>query len=335
MGGMEQYVYTSEEKPQPRPLFRASDFCGFVGQSAAMQTVYTLIRQVAPSDAPVLINGETGTGKELAAEALHRHSQRRDQEFVIINCAAIPKDLLESEIFGHTKGAFTGAMTDHEGAAQRAHRGTLFLDEITEMPYDMQAKILRFVQSGSFTPVGGTQARKADIRFIAATNRPPLAAIGSGHLREDLYYRLAAVTLSLPPLRARGDDIMLLARYYLQRFAQQEKRRFDGFSPKAEELLCRHAWKGNVRELENVMRRIVLLCKDSIIDEHMLNLEKMTEEKAVDEMQSNLWPLADIERQAIEKAIKHCSGNITEAARLLEINPSTIHRKQKEWASQP
>jgi two-component system, repressor protein LuxO len=233
-------------------------FHGFIGASAAMQAVYRTIESVAKSRANIFITGESGTGKELAAEAVHKVSERRGT-FVALNCGAIPRDLLESEIFGHVKGAFTGATDTRIGAARQADGGTLFLDEIGEMPLDMQVKLLRFVQTGTFQPVGGSKPEKVDVRFVCATNRDPLAEVEAGRFREDLYYRLYVVPIELPPLRARDGDPVLIARTFLQAFAKEERKRFRGFAPEAEAAIRDYPWPGNVRQLQNAVRNAVVM----------------------------------------------------------------------------
>ena len=234
-------------------------FFSFIGASEPMRAVYRTIEAVAPSRANVFVTGESGTGKELAAEAVHKASPRRGKPFIALNCGAIPRDLLESEIFGHVKGAFTGATDNRMGAAKAADGGTLFLDEIGEMPLDMQVKLLRFVQTGSFTPVGGSKAEKVDVRFVCATNRDPLAEVEAGRFREDLYYRLYVVPVELPPLRGRGADVLLIARHFLGQFAKEEGRRFRSFAPEAEAALAAYRWPGNVRQMQNVVRNVVVL----------------------------------------------------------------------------
>ncbi len=234
-------------------------FQGFVGGSKPMQMVYRMIERAAPSNASIFILGESGTGKEVAARALHDLSDRKDKEMVAINCAAIPKTLLESEIFGHVKGAFTGAVTNHDGAATRAHGSTLFLDEICELDLHLQSKLLRFVQTGTFAKVGSSKQEKVDIRFICATNRDPLEEIGAGRFREDLYYRLHVLPISMPPLRERGDDILALANTFLKSYAAQEKKSFSGFDADAAERLLKFSWPGNVRQLQNIIRNLVVL----------------------------------------------------------------------------
>jgi two-component system repressor protein LuxO len=234
-------------------------FAGFIGASDQMRAVYDIIQSVARSKASVFITGESGTGKELAAEALHKSSQRAGGHFIALNCGAIPRDLLESEVFGHVKGAFTGATADRPGAASLADGGTLFLDEIGEMPLEMQVKLLRFVQTGTFSPVGSSKVTKVDVRFVCATNRDPMLEVQAGRFREDLYYRLYVVPVELPPLRDRGDDVLLIARHFLTQFSREEHRRFRGFSPAAEAMLTAYPWPGNVRQLQNVVRNIVVL----------------------------------------------------------------------------
>jgi two-component system repressor protein LuxO len=234
-------------------------FHGFIGASPAMLSVYRTIESVAPSTASVFITGESGTGKELAADAIHRASPRAGRPFVALNCGAIPRDLLESEIFGHVKGAFSGATGDRVGAAKQADTGTLFLDEIGELPLDMQVKLLRFTQTSSFQPVGASRLERVDVRFVCATNRDPLDEVASGRFREDLFYRLYVVPLMLPALRERGGDIVLIARHLLERFSREEGRAFRGFTPEAEHALLAYPWPGNVRQLQNVVRNIVVL----------------------------------------------------------------------------
>jgi len=245
-------------------------FFGFVGRSPAMRAVYRTIEAVATSRASVFITGESGTGKELAADAVRRASPRAAQPFIALNCGAIPANLLESEIFGHVKGAFTGASGDRAGAAKLADGGTLFLDEIAEMPIDVQPKLLRFIQTGSFQPVGGSRIERADIRFISATNRDPLAEIASRRLREDLYYRLHVVPVELPPLRARGDDILLIGRHFRAMYCEEDGRNFRAFTPEAERALMAHNWPGNVRELQNIVQGAVVLNDGDVITRAMI-----------------------------------------------------------------
>ena len=253
----------------PKPV-STKGFQGFIGKSKAMQVIYRMVESAAPSKATTFITGESGTGKEVTAEAIHRLSPRAKKPLVVLNCAAIPKDLMESEIFGHVKGAFTGAISDHEGAASQAEGGTLFLDEVCEMDLHLQSKLLRFIQTGTFTKVGGTKQQKVDIRFICATNRDPLVEIGEGRFREDLYYRLHVIPIHLPPLRAREGDTLDIARKILVEFAAEENKRFRDFDPEVSRMFLNYPWPGNVRQLQNVIRNIVVLNKGEQVTADMV-----------------------------------------------------------------
>lgn len=323
-------------------------YFGFVGASPVMHEIYQKIEGVASSKATVFITGESGTGKELAAEAIHRRSARRDGPFVTINCAAIPKDLLESELFGHAKGAFTGATAEHDGAALQADGGTLFLDELGEMPIDLQAKVLRFLQSGMVQRVGDAKPRSVDVRIVCATNRDPLAEVKAGRLREDLFYRLYVIPLELPPLRARAEDILPIARAFLAQFAREEKKSFSGFAPTTERLLTEYSWPGNVRQLQNVVRHAVVLHDGELVPPAALpplpdgsgpttgsaaaaTAVLPPSQGASPAAASAIRPLWQVEKEAIEAAIRACDGNVPRAAALLEVSPSTIYRKLQEW----
>ncbi|HCM1331503.1 TPA: sigma-54-dependent Fis family transcriptional regulator [Vibrio parahaemolyticus] len=242
--------------------FDRHNYHGFIGSSLPMQAVYKTIDAVAPTSASVFIVGESGTGKEVCAEAVHRQSDRRDKPFIAINCGAIPRDLMESEIFGHVKGAFTGATTDRKGAATLAHGGTLFLDELCEMELEMQKKLLRFLQTGTYTPLGGTKEMKVDVRIICATNRDPLAEVEEGRFREDLYYRVHVVPIDMPPLRERGSDIVTLAKHFLTTYAKEDKKKFSNIDTEAQHVIKHYEWPGNVRQLQNIIRNIVVLNND-------------------------------------------------------------------------
>ena len=328
--------------------FARTRYHGFIGASLPMQTVYRIIDAAASSLSSVFVTGESGTVKEVCAEAIHKQGNRADQPFVAINCAAIPRELMESEIFGHTKGAFTGAAGQREGAAAQANGGTLFLDEIGEMDIELQTKLLRFVQTGTFQKVGGARPEEVDVRFICATNRDPLEAVREGRLREDLYYRLHVVPIHLPPLRERGEDIMLLANSFLATFSSEENKRFAGFSKEVDALFLDYEWPGNVRQLINVVRNIVVLHDHTtVMREHLpspLNeagIEQDRRSPATVTKPGNqavtvsaatpIKPLALVEREAIETAIAGCAGNIPRAAALLEVSPSTIYRKLQAW----
>lgn len=322
-----------------------SDFCGIIGKSLVMQGVFKSIEAAAPSKASVFITGETGTGKELIARAVHDLSPRRRAKFVAINCGAIPRELIESELFGHVKGAFTGATTDRAGAAELAEGGTLFLDELGEMPIELQPKLLRFLQLGEYQRVGDSKVRKSNIRIVAATNRDPLQAVRDGNLREDLYYRLHVIPVALPALRERGADILLLAESFLARYAQEEGKSFSGFARDAEEWLISNRWPGNVRELENLVRQIAVLKTGGEIERADLpdardtfqkppvQLEAAAVQSDIAEPDYGLEPLWMTEKKAIERAIALCRGNIVAAAKQLQINPSTIYRKKASWNS--
>ena len=326
---------------------------GFVGSSLSMQGVYRIIDNAASSKATVFITGESGTGKEVCAEAIHRQSPRREKPFVAINCGAIPKDLMESEVFGHTKGAFTGAVADRPGAAARADGGTLFLDEICEMDANLQTKLLRFLQTGSFIPVGGSRLEKVDIRILCATNRDPLKEVEEGRFREDLYYRLHVVPIHLPPLREREDDVLEIARHYLATFATEEGKRFKGFNAEAEHIVRFYHWPGNVRQLQNVIRNVVVLNDGELVTPEMLppplpqrsgGMVHGADPAAVAAALSavgippagpkEIRPLWEVEKEAIEGAIEACDGNIPRAATLLEISASTIYRKRLNWQAE-
>ncbi len=319
-------------------------FDGLVGASPVMQAVYRMIDKVAASKASVFITGESGTGKDVVAQAIHARSTRADGPFVALNCGAIPKDLMESELFGHVRGAFTGATADRPGAARQAHGGTLFLDELGEMDINLQSKLLRFIQTGDVAPVGGNETANVDVRFVCATNRDPERAVIDGRLREDLFYRLNVLPLALPPLRKRGEDILLIAKAFLARFSAEEGRAFTGFTPDAAEILLAHAWPGNVRELQNVIRRAVVLNDADQVTAAMLPASLRDRAAAIRPgpagispvpmaSKDEIRPLWLVEKETIEAAIARCGGNVNAAAARLEINPSTIYRKRQTWAA--
>ncbi|EWS67964.1 LuxR family transcriptional regulator [Vibrio vulnificus] len=256
---------------------------GFIGACLPMQAVYKTIDSVAPTTASVFINGESGTGKEVCAEAIHKQSLRKEQPFIAINCGAIPRDLMESEIFGHLKGAFTGATTDRKGAAMLANGGTLFLDELCEMELEMQKKLLRFLQTGTFTPLGGSKEVKVDVRIICATNRDPLKEVEEGRFREDLYYRVHVVPIEMPPLRERGNDIVELANHFLKTYAKEDGKKFNSISKEAQSILKKYNWPGNVRQLQNIIRNIVVLNDDNQLNMEHLPAQLTTKPQTVNE----------------------------------------------------
>ncbi|MFC3228906.1 sigma-54-dependent transcriptional regulator [Marinibaculum pumilum] len=330
-----------------RETYDRSGFGGMLGSSLKMQAVYRIIESAAPSRATIFITGESGTGKELCAQAIHNMSPRGDGPFVPLNCGAIPGDLMESEIFGHRRGAFTGAVSDRAGAAERADGGTLFLDEICELPLELQTKLLRFIQSGTYTPVGGAEEQRTDIRFVCATNRDPAAEVRAGRFREDLYYRLHVVPVEMPPLRCRDEDIGMLAAHFLQRFAAEENRGFRRLDRQALAALAEYDWPGNVRQLQNVIRNAVVLHEGDVLTAGMLPalptepapvratptaLEATpASPRAGTDAATAIRPLWQVEKDAIEQAMSLCEDNIAKAAALLEINPSTIYRKRQRW----
>lgn len=319
-------------------------FQGFIGASAQMQEVYSKIGSISRSMATVFISGESGTGKEVCAQAIHDTSTRANRPFVPLNCGAIPTDLLESEVFGHLKGSFTGAIADNVGAAGAADGGTLFLDEICEMDLNLQTKLLRFLQTSTIQPVGSVIARKVNVRIICATNRDPMEEVRKGRLREDLFYRLHVVPIHLPPLRARGEDVIDIADAILLRFADEEGRRFQRIDEEVKSLFRRLPWPGNVRQLLNVLRNVVVLNDGPVVLPTMLPIEILhlskgdaisTPEPAglgmtgMDDLIGR--PLAEIEQLVIEETIAQNGGSVSRAARILEVSPSTLYRKRDAW----
>jgi two-component system repressor protein LuxO len=318
----------------------------FIGSSLPMLAVYNTIKAVARSNASVFITGESGTGKELCAVALHKNGPRRNKPFVALNCAAIPDNLIESELFGHVKGAFTGATSDREGAATSADGGTLFLDELCEMDLSLQSKLLRFLQTGQVQKVGSDRAKKVDVRVVCATNREPLREVEEGRLREDLYYRLHVVGIHLPPLRERDVDIVEIAEQFLKAASNEEGKSFETLSQDAIDALLSHSWPGNVRELQNVIRNAVILNEGNELTAKMLSLSpagpnvhisSQTRGEAgigsdAGSVEISLdQPFALMERTLIEAAIAQCNGSIPRAADLLGLSPSTIYRKKDGW----
>ncbi|MBE3656518.1 sigma-54-dependent Fis family transcriptional regulator [Vibrio navarrensis] len=316
------------------------NYQGFIGSSQKMQQVYRTIDSAASSKASIFITGESGTGKEVCAEAIHAASRRGDKPFIAINCAAIPKDLIESELFGHVKGAFTGAATDRQGAAELADGGTLFLDELCEMDLDLQTKLLRFIQTGTFQKVGSSKMKSVDVRFVCATNRDPWKEVQEGRFREDLYYRLYVIPLHLPPLRERGEDVIEIAYSLLGYMSHEEGKNFVRFSPQVLDRFNEYEWPGNVRQLQNVLRNIVVLNNGKEITMEMLPPPlnqplARSENRLFKELEpvsvTDIYPLWMTEKMAIEQAIKACDGNIPRAAGYLDVSPSTIYRKLQTW----
>jgi two-component system response regulator HydG len=304
-----------------------------IGRSAPMMRLMETVAQVAPSEATVLITGESGTGKEMIAGAIHFNSPRKDGPFVKINCAAITETLLESELFGHEKGAFTGAHRQKEGRFRQAHGGSLFLDEISEMSLAMQVKLLRVLQEREITRVGGEEVIKVDVRIIAATNKDLAREIEGGKFREDLYYRLNVVALEMPPLRERREDIPLLAQHFLEALSRDNRKDIKGFTPQAMDRLIKYEWPGNVRELMNAVERGVVLSRSPYLDEEVLSLISSDESSSQDissgdGLNANM-PLDEVEKTTILKTLESAGGNKSEAARRLGITRRTLHKRLK------
>ncbi|MDT4896606.1 MAG: two-component system, NtrC family, response regulator HydG [Acidobacteriota bacterium] len=298
-----------------------------IGESQRMRDVYQFIARVAPTVSTVLIWGESGTGKELAARAIHLNSPRKNKPFIAVNCAALTETLLESELFGHEKGAFTGAVVQKKGKLEVADGGTLFLDEVGEMPQLLQAKLLRVLQEREFERVGGTRTLKVDIRLIAATNKDLEEAIRQGSFRQDLYYRLNVVALSMPPLRERREDISLLASYFVQKYSDKCNRRVKGISSEARVRLTSYDWPGNVRELENAIERAVVLgTTEVILPEDLPEAALETATPTTGVVANYHDAVTEAKKQLILKAVEQAGGNYTEAARLLGVHPNYLHR---------
>lgn len=337
-----------------RKLEPTTEFHGMVGSSEVMQNIYQSIENsVARTTAPVMITGESGTGKELVAKAIHACGPRAKKPFIAINCAAIPHDLLESELFGHEKGSFTGAVDRHVGCFERADKGTLFLDEICEMDPGLQAKLLRLIQEQNFFRIGGTQQIAVNVRILSATNQDPLKMVNEGTFREDLYYRLNVLPIHLPPLRERREDISAIANRFLQMFAEENGKKFRGFDRDAQIVLENYAWSGNIRELRNAIEQVVVLNDMELVTLDILpekiksSVEPTVLERAKDasdpgfgghgtgrdsiQAPEQLQPFWQIERDEIQRALDVCGGNVQEVARRMEISPATLYRKIEKY----
>jgi DNA-binding NtrC family response regulator len=316
-------------------LKKSRRFDELIGESPLMQKLMNRLERVADSETSILIAGETGTGKELAAQALHKRSRRRNSPFVAVNCAALPDALLESELFGYKRGAFTDAKTDRRGLFLQAHGGTLFFDEIGDIPLSLQPKLLRSLEERSVRPIGGTSEVAFDVRIIAATNRDIETAIEEGQFREDLYYRINVLQIDLPPLRERGTDILLLARHFVDQFAVRANKHIAGISNAAAEKLLNYAWPGNVRELRNTIERAVVLTGYEKISVDDLP-EKIRDYKASrflveSDNPSELVPVEEVERRYILHVLKTVGGNKTLAARVLGLDRKTLYRKLQQY----
>jgi two-component system response regulator HydG len=311
-------------------------FENIIGKSSQMQEIFRQIRRVAPTKASVLIVGETGTGKELIARAIHQNSPRKDKPFIAVNCAAIPRDLLESELFGHEKGAFTGAIRQRTGYFELADGGTLFLDEIGEMSLEVQAKLLRAIETHEFWRVGGSRSMKVDVRIISATNKDLEETVREGRFREDLYYRLKVFTIKIPPLRQRREDIPLLVQHFIQEICKQNNRPPLNITREAMDNLVRYDWPGNVRQLRNVIESVIITTTSDTIRPEDLPEEikgaTTTDEEESDRIDVRVgMSMEDIEREAIKRTLMETRGNKTKAASILKIGLRTLYRKIKQY----
>jgi two-component system response regulator HydG len=304
-------------------------FSEIVGESQVLRDVLDLVAKVADTESTVLVTGETGTGKDLVGRAIHRISRRRDRMFYAVNAAAFPETLLESELFGHCRGAFTGATANKKGLFEHSHRGTVFLDEVAEMPLSMQAKLLRFLQTGEIRPVGSETTRTVDVRLITATNKDLEKELTAGRFREDLYYRLAVIPVHVPPLRERAEDIPILANHFLHRVARKLGKKLEGIDPAATELLMAHSWPGNVRELENTIERGVALCRGSRLtkEDFPARIAERKKESGAEVIQS----LQALERVHILGTLERVGWNRKRAAEILQISTTTLWRRLKEF----
>ncbi len=306
---------------------RLHGFEGIIGQSQPMREVFETLTRVLDTDATVLIEGESGTGKELVARAIHYNGERKDQPFVAIFCGALPDELLESELFGHKKGAFTGAVTDKRGLFEVADGGTVFLDEVGDLSHRMQRALLRVLQEGEIKRVGETHLRKVDVRILSATNKTLTELITAGEFREDLYYRLNTIAITMPPLRRRRGDVPLLAHHFLNKFATGKRSHIRGFTPDALAALQAYTWPGNVRELENTIERAAVLSRNDLIEVGDLRLP---EPAAADPYEPGLT-LKEVEQRVVLQALKDYHGNVSETARALGVSRRWLHYKLKEW----
>ncbi len=306
-------------------------FEDILGTSSSMQEIFSLITKVAPTDVPVLITGESGTGKELVARAIHRRSPRRDEPFIAINCGAIPENLLESELFGHEKGAFTGAHALKLGKVELANKGTIFFDEVGELPLQLQVKLLRFLQEQEIERIGGKKTIKVDVRVLAATNRDLEQCIADGSFREDMYYRLSLIHTKIPPLRERKDDVMLCAMAFLQRFAKEQEKSFKGFTSAAVDAIGGYRWPGNVRELENRIKRAVIMAEGKRLTENDLSISLDGGEEAdVDKIVTLKENREVAEKEFIGRALLRHSGNISRTATELGVSRPTLYDLMKK-----
>jgi len=313
---------TSDQSDQP------GDFSQIIGHSSAIQKAIELARKVAPTHASILLTGETGTGKDVFARAIHQASMRKNKAFVALNSAAFSREIIESELFGHKAGAFTGAIKDKKGLLEEAHEGTLFLDEIGEMPLDLQSKLLRVLENGEFLKVGQTKTQKVDVRIIAATNRNLEQDSNNGQFRQDLYYRLATFSIHLPSLKERTEDIPLLVQYFTGQFSQKLQKSIRSSSPAFLQALQQNQWRGNIRELRNILERACILSETSQLDVDSLPWDFIHHQDHINE---NLLSLREVEKRHISRMLEHTQGNKSRSAELLGIGLTTLYAKIKEY----
>ncbi len=327
---MDKALLQQKVQQLKKKLEKRFGFDAILGESSAIQEAKNLAKKVSATDTTVLLLGETGTGKEVFAQAIHYNSRRKDQSFVAVNCSAFGKDILESELFGHKAGAFTGAVKDKKGLFEEADQGTMFLDEIGEMSMDLQSKLLRVLEDGSFMKVGDTKVTKVDVRIIAATNRDLQEEIKQSLFREDLFYRLSVFTIQLPALRDRREDILELMSFYIENIAQKLNKQVPKVDNEFSGKLLKHSWKGNIRELKNILERALILSESPVLTSDLLPFEFQKGSG----YSNTQFDLASIEKHHILKILKHTGGNKTESARLLGIGLTTLYRKLEEYKIQ-
>ncbi|AEE54300.1 sigma-54-dependent transcriptional regulator [Haliscomenobacter hydrossis] len=312
----------------PVQLQENHGFSAIIGQSVPLKKAIELAQKVAPTDASILLTGETGTGKDVFAQAIHSASKRKDQAFVALNCAAFSREIIESELFGHKAGAFTGALKDKKGLLEEAHQGTLFLDEIGEMPLELQTKLLRVLENGEYLKVGSTKTQKVDVRIIATTNRNLEQESSAGHFRLDLFYRLATFSIHLPSLNERVEDIPLLAAHFISQFSKKLGKKITGMQAHFSDLLQQHHWRGNIRELRNVLERACILSEKALLEVENLPWDF---HQNLNHSSEGLLSLRDMEKRHISRMLEHTHGNKTRAAELLGIGLTTLYAKIKEF----
>lgn len=328
---MDKALLQQKVQELERKLNDKFGFDRLIGKSAPITEVIKLAQKVALTDTTVLLLGETGTGKEIFAEAIHQASPRSAKSFVAVNCSAFTKELLESELFGHKAGAFTGAVKDKRGLFEEANGGTIFLDEIGELDHDLQAKLLRVLESRSFIKIGDTKPTQVNVRILAATNRNLQTEVGKDNFRSDLFYRLSVFQITLPALRERKKDIKLLAEYFMSYFGAKVKKQFTGMSPQFVEKIEAYNWPGNIRELKNIIERAVILAEENVLDETLLPYDLQGPQTPQAGSALSAFDLSSVEKLHIQRVLNHTHGNRAEAARLLNIGIATLYRKLKDY----